>query len=91
MDSVIHLNKNHLSKEVQTIHEELANRQLSSASINGLLFRGSVQHQLYVPKLISMANLLPKEIEINGPTLFSLGPLSQYNPENELINLYGTV
>ena len=84
LDSVVHLNKNHLSKEVQTIHEELANRQLSSASINGLIYRGSVQHQLYVPKLISMANLLPKEIEINGPTLLSLGTLSQYNPENDI-------
>ena len=82
-DSIIHLNQNHLSKEVQTIHEELTNRQLSSASINGLIYRGSVQHQLNVPKLISMAHLLPKKIEINGPTLLSLGTLSQYNPEND--------
>ncbi|MGE7021604.1 alkaline phosphatase family protein [Solibacillus cecembensis] len=82
LDSVVHFNKNHLSKEVQTIHEELAHRQLSSASINGLLYRGSFEHQLKVPKLVSMANLLPKEIEINGPTLFSLGTLSKYSPEN---------
>lgn len=82
LDSVVHLNKNHLSKEVRTIHEELANRQLSSASINALIYRGSVQHRLNVPKLISMTNLLPNEIEINGPTLFSLGALSQYNPKN---------
>ncbi|MER1998731.1 MAG: alkaline phosphatase family protein [Lysinibacillus sp.] len=81
-DSVIHLNENHLSKEVQTIHEELANRKLSSASINGLLYRGSFEQQLNIPRLITMTNLLPKEVEINGPTLFSLGALSQYNPEN---------
>ncbi|MEK3763704.1 MULTISPECIES: alkaline phosphatase family protein [unclassified Solibacillus] len=81
-DSVIHLNEKHLSKEAQTIHEELANRKLSSASINGLLYRGSFEHQLNVPKLIAMTNLLPEEVEINGPTLFSLGALSQYNPEN---------
>lgn len=81
-DSVVHLNKSHLSKEVQTIHEELASRKLQSASINGLLYRGSFDHQLNVPKLISMTNLLPKEIEIKGPTLFSLGALSQYNPAN---------
>ena len=81
-DSVIHLNQTHLSKEVQTIHEELANRNLSSASINGLLYRGSVQHELNVPKLLSMTKLLPKEIEVNGPTLLSLGVLSQYNQEN---------
>lgn len=83
LDSVIHLNEDHLSKEVQTIHEELANRQLPSASINGLIYRGSVRHQLNVPKLISMAKLLPKEIEVNGPTFLSLGALSQYNPKND--------
>ncbi len=82
-DSVIHLNKNHLSKEVQTIYEELANRQLPSASVNGLLYRGSVPHQFNVPTLLSMTGLLPKEIEMNGPTLLSLGALSQYNPEND--------
>ncbi|TSI04748.1 alkaline phosphatase family protein [Lysinibacillus sp. BW-2-10] len=83
LDSIVRLNKDHLSDKVQTIHEELANRQISSASINGLLYRGSVQHQLNVPKLISMVNLLPNEIEINGPTLLSLGALSQYNPKND--------
>lgn len=82
-DSVVHLNQNHLSKDVQTIHEELANRHLSSSSINGLIYRGSVQQQLYVPKLISMSHLLPKEIQINGPALLSLGALSQYNPKND--------
>ena len=30
-----------------------------------------------------MANLLPKEIEVNGPTVFSLGALSEYNPKND--------
>ena len=83
LDSVVHLNQNHLSEEVQTIHEELADKHLQSASINGLLYRGSVKHQLNVPKLISMANLLPKEIEVSGPTIFSLGALSQYNPKND--------
>lgn len=81
-DSVIHLNQNDLSKDVQTIHEELANRNLSTASINGLLYRGSVQQRLNVPTLISMVNLLPKEIEVDGPTILSLGALSQYNPNN---------
>ena len=51
LDSVVYLNENHLSKEISTIHEELANRKLSSASINGLLYRGSFKHQLNVPRL----------------------------------------
>jgi hypothetical protein len=82
MDSIVHLNEKHLSKEVQTIHEALAEQNLTSASINGLLYRGSFEQQLNVPKLISMTNLLPKEIEVNAPKVFSLGVLSQYNPKN---------
>ncbi|MEK4230565.1 alkaline phosphatase family protein [Solibacillus sp. FSL H8-0538] len=83
LDSVVQLNKEHLSQNIKTIHEELAIRNLQSASINGLIYRGSHPHKLHVPKLISIANLLPKEIEMNGPTLLSLGTLSQYNPEND--------
>lgn len=81
-DSVIHLNQDHLSKEVQTIYEELAKHQLPSASINGLLYRGSISHQLNVPKFISIMNLLPNEIETTGPDFLSIGALSQYNPKN---------
>ncbi|MGM9946126.1 MAG: alkaline phosphatase family protein [Lysinibacillus sp.] len=83
LDSVIRLNNEHLSKNVQTIHEQLATRNIQSASINGLLYRGTVKHSLHVPKLISTANLLPKEITTNGPTILSLGALSQYNPHND--------
>ena len=82
-DSIIHLNESHLSKDVQTIHEDLANHGFSSASINGLLYRGSEKQTLNVPKLISLANLLPSDIEVNGPKLLSLGSLSQYNPKND--------
>src|SRR4051812_6012838 len=83
VDSIIHLNETHLSKEVKTIHEELANHHLQSASINGLLFRGNIQYTLNEPKLISITSLLPKEIKMNGPTLLSLGSLSQFNPDND--------
>lgn len=83
LDSVVRLNKEHLSKNITTIHEEIAQRNLQSASINGLLYRGSHPHKLNVPKLISTANLLPQDIEMNGPTFLSLGALSQYNPNND--------
>src|SRR5690606_5455625 len=82
LDSIVHLNDSHLSKDVQTLHEEIANRNLSSASINGLLYRGSFQHRLNVPRLITMADLLPKDIQIKGPAYFSLGTLAQYSKEN---------
>ncbi|MGE7835660.1 alkaline phosphatase family protein [Viridibacillus arvi] len=82
-DGIVNLNKKHLSKNVQTIHEELSMGNIQSASINGLLYRGSFPHQLNVPKLISAMGLLPNEIDINGPSLLSLGTLSQYDPNND--------
>lgn len=82
-DSIVHLNNEHLNKEVLTIHEELADRNLQSASINGLLFRGSNRQHLNVPKMISWLDLLPKNIEVNAPTILSLGSLSQFNPQND--------
>lgn len=82
-DSVIHLNGLHLSKDVLTIHEELANAQFPSASINGLLYRGNTIQELQVPKLLSLMDLLPKKLEVNGPAILSLGTLSQYNPVND--------
>ncbi|TQR15446.1 alkaline phosphatase family protein [Psychrobacillus soli] len=83
LDSIVHLNEEHLSKNVQTIHEKLSNSNIQSASINGLVYRGSFKHQLNVPKLISAMRLLPNDIDISGPTLLSLGTLSQYNSEND--------
>ncbi|MGE7625423.1 alkaline phosphatase family protein [Viridibacillus sp. NPDC096237] len=82
LDGIVNLNKEHLSKNVQTIHEELSKDNIQSGSINGLLYRGSFHHQLNVPKLISAMGLLPNEIDINGPSLLSLGTLSQYDSKN---------
>ena len=82
-DSVIHLNESHLSKDVETVHEELAHIRISSGSINGLLYRGAYHQELYVPKLLSLVGLLPKELKVNGPEVLSLGALSQYNPTND--------
>lgn len=82
-DSVINLNNEHLSKNVKTIHEELSTSNIQTASINGLLYRGTFEQQLNVPKMISLMQLLPKKIEVNGPKLLSLGTLSQYNPVND--------
>ncbi|MGE7090290.1 hypothetical protein ACQKII_02270 [Lysinibacillus sp. NPDC048646] len=78
LDGIVNLNKEHLSKNVQTIHEELSKDDIQSASINGLLYRGSFHQRLNVPKLISAMGLLPNKIDINGPSLISLGTLSQF-------------
>lgn len=85
-DSLIHLNKAHLSRHVPTIYEELAKSNIQSASINGLIYRGNQVHRLHISKLFTSMNLLPRDVEVNGPSLLSLGSLSQYNPENDWFN-----
>jgi hypothetical protein len=69
-NGIIDLNGKHLSKEVQ------------SASINGMLYRGPKTHQLHVPKMIAATALLPENIKVDGPTYLSLGALSHYSPRN---------
>ncbi|MDN4493482.1 alkaline phosphatase family protein [Ureibacillus aquaedulcis] len=81
-DSIVRLNNDHLSSGVKTIYEELEEAQIPSASINGLIFRGNEPHQLNVPKMLSVVQLLPSEIKVSGPRIMSLGALSQYNPDN---------
>lgn len=85
-DGLIELNETHLNKNTPTIYEELAKSHIQSASINGLMYRGDYAHRLHVPPLLSGMNLLPHNIEINGPALLSMGSLSQYNPKNDRYN-----
>ncbi|WP_308216649.1 alkaline phosphatase family protein [Pseudalkalibacillus decolorationis] len=86
MDSLFNLNKQHLSKNVETIYEQLNKNQKHSASINGLIYRGNQEHALNIPKLASTFKLLPENLVVNGPTLLSMGSLSQFNPENKKHN-----
>ncbi|OKL38354.1 phosphodiesterase [Domibacillus mangrovi] len=85
-DGLIQLNKTHLNKNIPTIYEELEKSHIQSASINGLIHRGNHAHRLHIPTLVSKMNLLPHEVEINGPVLLSMGSLSQFNPENNQYN-----
>lgn len=85
-DGLIHLNQAHLSEDVHTIYEELASTGLQSASINGLVYRADYPQRLNIPNLASVTNLIPRNLEIKGPSLMSLGSLSQYNPKNNQNN-----
>lgn len=75
-DALIHLNGSHLNKDIPTIYEELARQGLKSGSINGLIYRGATAHKLSIPAWIQGPAALPKEIEVKGPDLLSLGSLS---------------
>ncbi|WLD91599.1 alkaline phosphatase family protein [Alkalihalobacillus sp. AL-G] len=87
-NGIINLNNQHLSKNVKTIHEELAKADQDSASINGLIYRGDTPHALSKPKFASILNLLPEDLVTMGPSLLSLGRLSQLNPKNKLHNRF---
>ncbi|OMP67360.1 alkaline phosphatase family protein [Domibacillus epiphyticus] len=87
LDSLILLNKAHLNPNIPTIYEELAKSEIQSASLNGLIYRGDQVHQLHIPKVASTMNLLPHDVKINGPSLLSMGSLSQFNPETNRLNL----
>jgi hypothetical protein len=72
-DALIHLNGKHLSPQVLTIHEEMTHMGLKSGSINGLVYRGSSDHQLTFPFWIHMPTILPKKLKVKGPDLLTYG------------------
>ncbi|QQZ64332.1 alkaline phosphatase family protein [Paenibacillus sonchi] len=84
-DALIHLNGSHLNRNVPTIYEDLARQGLKSGSINGLIYRGASDHKLSIPGWIQGTASLPKEIQVKGPDLLSLGSLS--NPFEGVENL----
>lgn len=84
-DALIHLNRNHLNRNLPTIYEDLARQGLKSGSINGLIYRGSSDHKLTIPRWIQGPTSLPKEIQVKGPDFLSLGSLS--NPFEGIKNL----
>ena len=81
-DGLIHLNGQHLNKQLPTIYEELAKFGLKSGSINGLLYRGNTEHRLKVPLWLQGTAALPAEIAVKGPDYLSMGALS--NPLDEI-------
>lgn len=79
-DMFFELNNVHLSKNVNTIHEELAGRGLTSASINTFVYRGNTQRQLLLPKRLQMMTKGKETWEIHTPPLWSLGSFSKFSP-----------
>jgi len=72
------LNNEHLSHEVTTIYEELANQGITSASINSFVYRGNTPKRLHVPKLLStLTHFKHGEWISNTPPTFSLGSFSK--------------
>ncbi|WP_169577113.1 alkaline phosphatase family protein [Salsuginibacillus kocurii] len=91
-DSFYRLNQEHLSSDVKTIHEELADQGLTSASINPLMHKGNVPTTITVPSLIRLFVSLEKNIEISAADKFVYGRLANLSPlkkYSRLWNKYG--
>jgi predicted AlkP superfamily pyrophosphatase or phosphodiesterase len=75
-NAFIHLNRDHLNKQTLTIYEQLKQKGLKSGSINGLIYRGSVEHILAIPEWLKVTTSLPTEINVKGPDFLSYGVFS---------------
>ncbi|RUS44264.1 alkaline phosphatase family protein [Cohnella sp. AR92] len=82
VDAVMNLNGSHLNSHLTTIYEDLARRGKTSGSINGLIYRGSTEHQLTIPAWLQAITKLPHEVQVKGPDLLALGTLA--NPFEEV-------
>ncbi|WP_106769917.1 alkaline phosphatase family protein [Paenibacillus faecalis] len=85
VDALVNLNGKHLNPHLPTIYEDLAQRGLKSGSINGLIYRGPIDHTLSIPFWIQIPTSLPKEIQVKGPDYMALGSLT--NPLEDIKNL----
>lgn len=85
VDALINLNGRHLNPKLPTIYEDFAQHELKSGSINGLIYRGTIDHMLSIPAWIQGPTALPKEIPVKGPDFLALGSLA--NPLEGIKNL----
>ncbi|MED1739598.1 alkaline phosphatase family protein [Bacillus swezeyi] len=89
-DVFYNLNQVHLSKQVKTLHEELAEKGHETCSINALMHRGSQDGYLHVPMLFSWIMGLNQKMKIDAPQLFSYGGFSKLSSANlSLLKKFG--
>lgn len=73
---LLHLNEKHLSAQVTTIFEELAERGLTSASLNMIIRRGKSKHQLQVPRHLQWLIRINRKQAISGPDILTIGSMA---------------
>jgi predicted AlkP superfamily pyrophosphatase or phosphodiesterase len=79
-DILYNINNQHLNKEIKTIHEELSSRGKITASINALIYRGNTEHNLKLPRLLTIFTSLNHELKTKGSQLFTYGSFSKLSP-----------
>ncbi|MCQ6561099.1 alkaline phosphatase family protein [Paenibacillus mendelii] len=84
-DALVHLNSSHLNPKTLTIYERLAKLGRTTGSINGLIYRGTEDHKLSLPRWLQWPTSLPAEITVKGPDFMTFGALS--NPMSGKLRL----
>ncbi|MFC0272589.1 alkaline phosphatase family protein [Metabacillus herbersteinensis] len=89
-NSLFQFNNVDLDSNVKTIHEELDNNGVQTASINALIYRGNYKHTLKIPKFLAKTTPLPDQYQTKGPKILSFGDLIRLDPKNNhVINRLG--
>ncbi|MGG3845503.1 alkaline phosphatase family protein [Aeribacillus composti] len=79
-DPLYNINHEHLNKKAATIFEELSKKGKNSASINGLLYRGSQEKVMQLPFLLSLLPTFHRSLTVKGPDLLTYGSFIKQNP-----------
>jgi hypothetical protein len=76
------LNDEHLSKDVRTIYEELADQGKTSGSINLIAHRSYQKYKFDLPFLLRLLTKFSSFNDVTGPDIFTMGCLvrSKLNP-----------
>lgn len=78
-DGLFHLNNTHLSEKTLTIHEELANTDRSTASINGLVYRSKYPKNLSIPwPFAKIRTMAPNYLVLGNFHRYLLAGLSSF-------------
>ncbi|WP_236694914.1 alkaline phosphatase family protein [Peribacillus butanolivorans] len=89
-NSLYQFNNVDLDSNVKTIHEELDNNGVQTASINALIYRGNYNHTLKTPKIIAKTTPLPDQYHTTGPKILSFGDFINLDPKNKhVVNRLG--
>lgn len=73
---LFHLNEKHLSPHVTTIFEELAERGITSGSINMIIHRAPLKHQLRLPTPLQWLLRMSPDRTVPGPEILTLGAMA---------------
>ncbi|MED4082633.1 alkaline phosphatase family protein [Halalkalibacterium halodurans] len=79
-DTFYRLNNEHLNPNVTTIYEDLYQEGKTAASVNALVYRGPVENELKLPRLLRLFVPLDRTIPTKGPSHFVYGKFSKMSP-----------